>query len=142
MKRLSYLLCAMCLPAVTRAAEQTGKVNLKTEPLSGANFAEMVLGLVAVIAAILFLAWIMRRLGRLPSMGGQHLQVIGSLNLGTRERVVLVQAGETQLLVGVAPGRVQALHVLDQPIELVHPNSTESGFAERLKAALNRKSES
>ncbi len=34
----------------------------------------------------------------------------------SEERVVLVQVGKQQLLIGVAPGRVSTLHVLDEPV--------------------------
>jgi flagellar protein FliO/FliZ len=56
--------------------------------------------------------------------------------MGARERVVLIQAGETQLLLGVAPGRVQTLHVLDQPLQM--SSSSGSGFAEQLSQMLKK----
>jgi flagellar protein FliO/FliZ len=44
------------------------------------------------------------------------LNVIGEVRLGPKERAVLLQVGTTQLLVGVAPGQVSALHVLAEPV--------------------------
>jgi flagellar protein FliO/FliZ len=43
--------------------------------------------------------------------------VLAELPLGQKERAVLVRCGATQLLLGVAPGRVSTLHVLAEPIE-------------------------
>ena len=34
---------------------------------------------------------------------------------GTRERVVMLRAADTYLVLGVAPGQVRTLHVLDAP---------------------------
>jgi flagellar protein FliO/FliZ len=36
--------------------------------------------------------------------------------VGAKERAVLVQVGRQQLLLGVAPGRVNTLHVLTEPV--------------------------
>ena len=77
---------------------------------------ELMLGLAAVLGAIAFTAWLARRaLQFRPSMNAQ-IRVLGGLPVGGRERVVLVQVGGTQMVLGVAPGRVQTLYVLDQPL--------------------------
>lgn len=97
------------------------------------------LGLLVVLLGVLALAWLLKRVGRLQG-GNGALMALGGLSLGPRERVVLVQVGREQLLIGVAPGQVQALHVLDQPVE-TGPLERESGgkqspFRDRLLGAL------
>jgi flagellar protein FliO/FliZ len=55
--------------------------------------------------------------------------------------VVLIQVGETQLLIGVAPGSVQRLHQLDEPLrppEAATGRGAEPGFAERLALVLRQ----
>ncbi len=84
--------------------------------LASDRLAEVLLGLLAVLAAIVAAAWVGRRVLRLQPGIDSRLRLVGGLSLGPRERIVLVQAGDTQLLVGVAPGRVQTLHVLDEPL--------------------------
>src|SRR5581483_10684569 len=49
---------------------------------------------------------------------GNALDVLADIPLGQKERAVLLKVGQTQILVGVAPGRVNTLHVLAEPIEL------------------------
>ena len=68
-----------------------------------------------VIALILGAGWVLRRLQGGVVRGG-HLRALESVAVGMKERVVLVQAGEKQLLLGVAPGNVRTLHVFDEPI--------------------------
>jgi flagellar protein FliO/FliZ len=58
--------------------------------------------------------------------------------VGQRERVVLIQVGSQQLLLGVAPGRVQTLHVLEEPISVGTASSPGESFAERLGSALKK----
>ncbi|WP_172600428.1 FliO/MopB family protein [Sulfurivermis fontis] len=64
--------------------------------------------------------------------------MLGGVPVGQRERVVLIQVGNKQLLLGVAPGRVQTLHVLDEPINVTAVPSGGESFAERLTAALKK----
>ncbi len=103
------------------------------------------LGLLAVLAVILALGWIMRRMGTMSGGLGGRLRVLGAVSLGSRERAVLVQVGDEQLLIGVSPGQVRTLHKLPQPLDLTGSRSgtaggtqANSGFAARLQQALQR----
>lgn len=111
--------------------------------MNAAHLAQMLVGLVLVVAAILVLAFFMRRVGGMQSRLGSEFRVLGGISLGSRERMLLVQVGEKQLVVGVAPGRVQTLHVLDEPIRTEGPvrgvdAQGESPFAQRLRSVLQR----
>jgi flagellar protein FliO/FliZ len=98
----------------------------------------MLFGLALVVGVILAFAWVLRRLGRVPGASSGVVRILGGASLGPRERVVLIEVGRTQLLVGLAPGRVQTLHVLDEPVDIKpgHGPSAAAGFAERLSAML------
>lgn len=132
--------------AVAQAADPAGKTAahaqvppLQVEPLAAGSLAKLGLGLLAVVALIVALSWAMRRMGGLAGTTAGSLRILGGLSMGTRERVVLIQVGDTQLLLGVAPGRVQTLHVLEQPILTASPSDAgRSGFAANLSAALQR----
>jgi len=108
------------------------------DPMAAGNFVQMFFGLAAVVALIIGLAWVMRRLGGVPGSAAGSLRVLAGLSMGTRERVVLIQVGETQLLIGVAPGRVQTLHVLEQPLPFDDGQLPKGNFAASLNAALRR----
>jgi flagellar protein FliO/FliZ len=105
---------------------------------SGAGqLAQTALALLVVIAVILALSWLARRVQGLRAGQGGALKVRAALSLGARERMVWVQAGETHLLVGVAPGRVQTLHVFDTPPQIDDAQAAPS-FAELLQKARGR----
>jgi flagellar protein FliO/FliZ len=110
-------------------------------PEAAGSAGQVLLGLAVVLGLIFGAAWFLRRLGGLPLAGSQTIQVLGGTSVGPRERVVLVQVGETQILLGVAPGRVQALHVLERPLAApaVAGDGAES-FAGRLSALLKSRS--
>ena len=119
--------------------------SLTNEPIGVGNYIQMFFGLFIVVALVFGMAWFMRRMGKMNGMASGHLKVLGGISVGQRERVVLVQAGKTQLLVGVAPGEIRTLHVMDEPIVTqVTSNETNkkvsTGFAEKLHAAIKNRS--
>ncbi|WP_268746571.1 flagellar biosynthetic protein FliO [Nitrincola sp. A-D6] len=84
------------------------------------------------------IAWLLRKVTLLP---GQHrkLRVVAAMSLGNRERAVLVQVGEQQLLLGVAQGQVSLLKSFDQPvIEL--ESGTDSAFSKKLSQYIQKRS--
>jgi len=95
--------------------------------------------LLLVLGVIFALAWLLRRMQGLRAGASQGaLQVRAGLNVGARERVLWVQAGDKHLLLGVAPGRVQTLHVFDAPPVEASPEASDRlpSFAEALAANL------
>jgi flagellar protein FliO/FliZ len=79
---------------------------------------EVTLALLLVLGAIFLLAWLVRRVRGFGSRVGNALDVLANVPLGQKERAVLLKVGTTQILLGVAPGRVNALYVLPEPLEL------------------------
>ena len=135
------LLC----PVVATAGEQSqnlSPVGMAGEVMSDGLLMQSVTGLLIVLASVIGLAWLMRRLGRLQSSAGGALQMIDGMALSTRERIVLVQVGETQVLLGVAPGRVEAVHVLDKPVAVKGGEEMTGSFAMRLREVLGKESSS
>lgn len=105
--------------ALGAAGEGEGAAGATTpEALTEAGvIGQVTLSLLLVIAALLALAWVMRRLGRLQAQGGAGLRMVAGLALGTRERILLVEAQGIRLLVGVSPGGLRTLHVFDAPAD-------------------------
>ena len=129
------VLIAGLLTAVPAWAE----VERPLKPVPSIDMAQWLGGLIVVLAAILIFAWALRRLSGLSASRAGCFKVLAALSLGARERVVLVQAGDKQLVLGVAPGRVQTLCILEgeQAIKVGAASPGPDGaFAERLAALL------
>lgn len=107
-------------------------VSSAADPLAMSNLWQLTLGMLLVLSLIVGIAWLLKRSGRLQMAAGGSLRVLGGLSMGARERVVLMQVGDKQLLIGVAPGRVQTLHVLEEPIHNTNSSETLGGFSEQL----------
>lgn len=130
--------------AATKATEKSIP-SLANEPIGVGNYLQMFFGLFVIVALIVGMAWFMRRMSNMSGMAAGNLKVLGGISVGQRERIILVQAGDTQLLVGVAPGEIRTLHVMDEPI-VNQVTSTETnlkastGFSEKLHAAIKNRS--
>ena len=123
-----------CLAAATPAATPA------TPPGSlGGQLAQMVFGLLLVVGLIFFLAWMLRRLQSTALKGGQVIEIVGSRAIGPRDRLLLVQVGKEQILIGHTPGSIEALHVLAEPVEV--PDGARQAtpeFAQRLMELMGK----
>jgi flagellar protein FliO/FliZ len=73
---------------------------------------QSLLGIVAVFGLIGMCAWVARRMHGGPARSSGMIKLVGGTMVGTRERVVVVEVNDTWIVLGVAPGRVNALHAL------------------------------
>jgi len=135
---LSAAAFAALLPVLAAAADTPA---LPAPAVSAGSVLQMVLGLAVVLCLVLAMAWIVRRLG-VPGTGSSGtIKVIAGAPVGQRERVVLVEISGTWLVVGVAPGRVSALHTMPRA-ELPPAPAASHGaapFAEWLKRMMEQR---
>jgi flagellar protein FliO/FliZ len=87
------------------------------EPVTGVGaMVEIVLALAFVLALILAIAWISRRL-RVGSHADGLIRILAEVSLGQKERAVLLQVDGRRLLVGVGAGAISLLHAADAPVD-------------------------
>jgi len=97
------------LPALAHAADAVAPAPAVS---AAGSLLQVFIGLVAVLLLIAATAWVAKRFGVTRGGASSVLQVISSASVGARERVVVVEVGESWLVVGVAPGSVNALMTL------------------------------
>ncbi len=111
-------------------------------PVGAGGLASVTLALLAVLAAIFGVAWVARRVRGMGNRLGSAIDVLADMPLGPKERAVLLKVGTEQILIGVAPGRVSALHVLREPIEIpkaaTAANPAAASFGALLKRSLGK----
>lgn len=99
--------------------------------------------LIAVIVVILALGWLLRRLPGAGRSANGAMRIVSALAVGTRERVLWIEAGGKHLLVGVTAQSVNKLHEFAEAPVL--PESGGGGlpseFARHLRRALGQKPE-
>ena len=147
MMRPRLLSLLLLCPGPLLAVEQSvAVVAEQAQPLQTAvglgNVLQVIMALLLVVVLIVISAWLIRRFSGATYSRNGTLRLLAGISVGQRERVVLVQAGEVQLLLGVAPGEVRTLHVFDKPVlvDTSEGKGTER-FAERLMSAMNSRKE-
>ena len=144
----ALLLLAGFMPALLLAAEPTEvpgvKKNLSASPVGAEQLASVTMGLLLVLALIFALAWLYRRYGNFTPFNRADIQVIGGVSLGSREKAVLLDVDGTRLLVGVASGSVNTLHVFDSSSPSAETTMSPVGetFAQNLNDQIEQASHS
>lgn len=145
MRRLLAAIAASSLPVLARAAESARPEYVPPAPatLSSGSILQLMFSLLLVLAAIVLVGWLLKRLN-LPQQGSRALiKVISAVAVGQRERIVLVEVEDTWLVVGVAPGSVRTLLTLPKsdlpPMEAASLEGDQPKFQAWLKQVLERK---
>ena len=115
--------------------------QLPASPVSLNGLLQVLLGLAIVLAAVAGSAWLLRRFAPGQSGAGGAIKIVGGVMVGPKERVVVIEVGETWLLLGVASGQVNTLHSMARPqdTENFSPASVNNGrFAIWLKQAMHK----
>ncbi len=116
--------------AVTPVLANSGSVS--------SQLGQMLLGLLLVIGLIFMLAWLLRRVQQIGPRSNQVIKLLANQALGPRERLVLVQVGNEQVLLGLSAGRITPLHVMKEPVHLADAEPATPEFAQRLMELLGK----
>ncbi len=109
-------------------------------PDAGASLIQVFLGLGVVIAALVGGLWLLKRVSAPHGAAAGALRVIAGTSVGPRERVVLLEVEDTWLVVGVAPGQVNALHQMPKGrLAAVPAAPAGKEFGAWLKQVMERK---
>lgn len=113
-----------------------------SDPLSWSSMLRVLAGLGLVLVVFYLLLRVLRRAQPGLGTGRADLRVVASLALSPRERVLLVQVGEQQLLLGAGAQGLRCLHVLPQALEAKPPGSglPPVPFADWLRRAVSASS--
>ena len=108
---ITHALVAAGAPAV-----KVGQHAAAAPSMFGAIFA-----LLAVLALIVGLGWVLKRMPGSGFKPAEGLRVVASLNVGAKERVVVVEVNGQQLLLGVTTGGISTLHQLPDALPTPEP---------------------
>lgn len=126
-KNCVYLVVLLALS--TRAWSQTKEAS---ELGSGTQLLSVLLSLGLILVLILALGWFLRRFSQGGIFSQKGMKVVASLPLGARERLVLVELGGQQILLGVTPQQVRTLHFFETPILDSNELAESSDFRQKL----------
>ena len=113
-------------------AQGDGSAALGIDPVSSPYLLKLTAGLILVVAIIFLLAWFLKKMNFNQQSQQGLIQIVSALSIGTRDRILLVQVGEEQLLIGLTPGRIEKLHCLASPVEFAAASESRPSFAAKL----------
>ena len=132
-------------PAAVLPAMPPGAPMTMAPSSSAGSLLQTIFALVFVLALLIGLAWVMKRYGPKAMGGNSKMRVVSSLNLGGRERIVLIEVADQWIVVGASPGRVNALATLPrqegEPPQLAAAQNgpAAANFSEWLKQTIEKR---
>lgn len=122
-------------PAVTGTNETfrlKDEVQREDSQTMGHASLQMLWGLILIIGIIIGLAWLARRLnmGMIGSVA--NMRIMGTLSVGTKEKILLVEVDNQRLLLGVTPQQITVLKEMGEAPVLAQT----SDFAQRMQSLL------
>ncbi|MBU0784905.1 MAG: flagellar biosynthetic protein FliO [Gammaproteobacteria bacterium] len=134
--RLLFLSGALLACGASRAQEAASETTtLAVEsPMTG-HLLQTTLGLLFVLALLMALVWLLKRMGigNQKRRGGFY-KVLATSALGPREKIVLVEIGDTWLVLGMTSNGINTLHSMPAgSIELDGLQSPAVNFAKMLE---------
>ena len=134
---MRFLLTLFALMIVPAVAQEAAPAVSPSSLFTGDYLLQVIGSFVVVILLLIGVLVLLRRFNGVSSQMSGNMRVISSVGVGQRERVVLVQVGEEQILVGVGPGNVRKIHAFNEPV--VEPSaSTTPSFSDVWKVAMGK----
>lgn len=134
MIRLLISLCCTVFTTLVHAlpAEHAGAT------LSHGELTRVITGLLLVLIIIIALSWLIKRLNLVNLRSSQGFELIASMILGPKEKIMLMKVGEQYLLMGVAGGSISMLYDYGKALPSGFSVENKPGFAELLKSAIGK----
>jgi flagellar protein FliO/FliZ len=125
------------IAAPSFAAAPGDAVSSLQAPVGAGDILSVGASLVLVVAAIVLCGWLYSRAQGLKIRGDGVISIVATQALGPKERILLIQVADKQLVVGMTSSQVSTLHVFDQPVVPREPDGGQrTNFGDRFRAIL------
>jgi flagellar protein FliO/FliZ len=115
--------------------------DVANQGIPAGTYLQATLALLLILGLLFGTAWVARKLSGGKGFGQGVMKIVGGVALGPRERIVLVEVGDSWLVIGVVPGQIRTLHQLPKgnvlDVEAAASNP-EAPFAQWLKSIKER----
>lgn len=111
----------------------------RLEPASTTSVLQLAFGLAIVVMLIFMISWLVKRFSGFSVYSNPHLKVISGLHVGQKEKILLIQIADKQIVVGVTTSSIRTLYQLESNI--INDDITMRDnipFSERLMQAIKK----
>lgn len=120
------------------AAEQQESPVRPDALVAPESMVQMLLALVVVVLVIVGLSFLVKRLSLVPGSSSGMIKILGGLPLNNKDRLLLVQVGDEQILISASPGRIDKVHDLRSPLDPEKFRVTSKGDGKSFNSLLNQ----
>jgi flagellar protein FliO/FliZ len=141
MKPRSFSFVPALLPSLCTTLAQAAEVGAGgTAPDLGSSALQMIFGLLVVLGLLIGSLWLLKRISQPRGPIAGLLRVVAGVAVGSRERVVIVELGNSWLVLGVAPGQVSTLaEIPRQEVPTTPETASAKDFSAWLKQVASRR---
>jgi len=108
-------ICILLFSLICLNVNAAEPIAASSSVIGASDYLKVVLGLAFVIALFLVSTFLFKRYGSGPMTGRGQMRLIDVLHLSNRERLVLVELKNKQILLSVASGQINKLDETDIP---------------------------
>lgn len=112
---IKLILSSILLISWSSVAEEVVEVGKHATP--NIDALSMITSLLMVLVLIIASAWVLKKF-TMVNRSVSGMKVISSLPLGHKEKLIVVEVGEKQLLLGVSAQSINLIKELDEPLEI------------------------
>lgn len=106
----------------------------------GAGLLQITLALLFVLGLMFFAAWAFKRIGPATSANKIPMKILGGLNVGNRERVMVIEVGDQWLVLGVTASNITNLATLPKQESLLQVTPANHGsFQDWLQRTIEKR---
>jgi flagellar protein FliO/FliZ len=127
--------------AAANAANTVTQPAVNSATTSAGSFFQVLLGLIVVLGLMAAAAWSLKKFGVSKLVGNAPVKIVGGVSVGNRERVLVVEVGDQWIVVGVAPGQINALSTMPRQEINTTPDTQSLGnnFSSWLKQTIDKR---
>lgn len=128
------LFIAYLLPGIAFANETVAP------GVSSGSYLQAALALGLIVLLLVGTAWFARKISGGKGFGQGGMKIVGGVTLGPRERMVMVEVGDSWLIIGIVPGQIRTLHTMPRGhLANQDPATNTMPFAQWLKTISARR---
>lgn len=105
--------------------------------LSADSLLQVFMVLIFIVLLIFALSVVLKKFNMLPAGSGKLIKIISAVSLSNKDRLLLIQVGDEQLLISSSPGSINKIHTLANPIEIETDSGTQASDKINFNSLLN-----
>lgn len=103
---------------------------------------QVLIALISVICIIFILSVLLKKFNILPGTSSGLIKIVAGISLSNKDRLLLIQVGDEQILVSATPGGINKIHELSTAVEpevvSSEQNPKSGNFSNLLNSVISR----